>query len=320
MEKKFRILSILECLAKSSKVSVKELVLELDASKKVIQSDFEDLKDYFGDNFIQDGAFYTLVNQDAISQIFKNNPETTRHFLRLVFTVDSKLYGDFIRNYASLLKELKLTTTKAYQIIDNPYEHLNHHKQKLLDELEDAILNRNYLSIRYHLQNVSSQTFHHSIPLKIIYLGSNWYLATLTTNDPIKNHFFRLLRINFIAKIAKSRVEPIFFHNDNSNKIEADRFLKSIQTAFSNIKTTPYKVTVKVSPSISRYFKSKKYLTSQRVIKELEDDSILVSYMITNDMEIIPMIQRWMPFVEVIEPLRIKEKIIENIEKFTKGV
>ncbi len=36
-------------------------------------------------------------------------------------------------------------------------------------------------------------------------------------------------------------------------------------------------------------------------------------------MEIIPLIQQWIPHLKVIEPLRIKEKIEENLKLFMKG-
>ncbi len=320
MNKNIRLLSILEQLLQHRSVNVNEFAILFSVSQKSIQNDFKILKSFFDEKLIKDGTSYTLLEQENMARVFKNNPETTRHFLRLVFMVDSKLYNDFTSEYASVLKNLNLTNRQAYQIVDNPYEKLKAQQHKFLDKLEEAIVKREYISIAYALPNLSLQTFHHAIPLKIIYLGSNWYLATLTTNNPLQNHSFRLLRINFISKILKSSVEPLLFHNDNIAKIEADNFLKTIQSSFSTIKIVPYEVLIKIDASKSRYFQNKKYLSSQRIIKELEEGSILVSYMISNDMEIIPIIQRWIPFIKVIKPLRIRDKIIKNIEQFMKGV
>ena len=76
---------------------------------------------------------------------------------------------------------------------------------------------------------------------------------------------------------------------------------------------------MQVHHSKARYFKNKKYLKSQKVTKTLKNEDIFVVYEISNDMEIIPIIQRWMPFVQVIEPLRVKERIEENLRVYLKG-
>ncbi|HFU76114.1 MAG TPA: WYL domain-containing protein, partial [Arcobacter sp.] len=79
-------------------------------------------------------------------------------------------------------------------------------------------------------------------------------------------------------------------------------------------------VVLKVSLEVARYFKSKHYLKSQKFLKELENGDILLSYEISHDMEIIPLVQQWMPFIQVVEPLCLQEKIVKNVEKFMKGV
>ena len=181
------------------------------------------------------------------------------------------------------------------------------------------ISHRNYVTIYYALPHKTKECYAHSIPLKILYLAENWYLAVLTTHDILENSAFKLLRINFIDQVKTSTFEPKFFHEDNVEKLKADAFLKNIQSSFSKINTPTYHVTLQVHSSKARYFQNKKYLKSQKVIKTLEGGDVLVGYEISNDMEIIPIVQRWMPFARIVEPLRIKEKIEENIEKFMKG-
>ena len=318
MTKNIRLLSILELLVKKTKVCVKELALLYDVTVKSIQNDFKILKEYFGEQLIKKGDCYTLLNQDSFSQIFKSNPQTIKRFLHLVSMVDSCFYDDFVHEYGAVLEELNFKTTSIYQIENSPYEHLKKENHHILEDLECFISHRNYVTVCYALPHKEREVYSHSMPLKILYLGENWYLAVLTTHDVLENSAFKLLRINFIERVKLSELEPKFFHDDNVEKLKADSFLKNIQSSFSKIDTPTYTVTLKVHSSKARYFQNKKYLKSQKVIKTLEGGDVLVRYEVSSDMEIIPIVQRWMPFARVIEPLRIRKKIEENIENFMK--
>jgi len=92
-----------------------------------------------------------------------------------------------------------------------------------------------------------------------------------------------------------------------------------LQTPFSKIHNTPYKVIVKVSAYVSVYFKTKKYLKTQRIVKEFDDGSTHIEFTVTDDREVMLLIQQWIPHLKVIEPLRIKEKISEKMRLFMKG-
>jgi hypothetical protein len=76
---------------------------------------------------------------------------------------------------------------------------------------------------------------------------------------------------------------------------------------------------LKISAFASTYFHAKKYLKSQRFLKKLENGESLFEFMITDDMEILPIIQQWIPHLRVSEPLRIQEKIEEKMKLFMKG-
>lgn len=320
MTKNIRLLSILEQLSIHPKVSVKELALLYDVTPRSIQNDFRIFNEYFGEKLLKKGECYTLLDEDRFSKIFTSKPQTIKRFLQLISMVDTTFYDEFTQEYSELLNELNFRVSPVYQIEDSPYEKLNKENQKILEELELFIAHRNYINITYTHPNIDTFVYYHSIPLKILYLKENWYLAVLTTNNVENNSIFKKLRINFITKVQESRLEPKHFYSDHSEKIKAERFLKTIQSSFSDMEMTSYKVLLEVSLTVARYFKSKQYLKSQKVIKELANGNILVTYEITNDMEIIPLIQQWIPHVQVIEPLDLKEKIVKNIERFMKGV
>lgn len=320
MTKNIRLLSILEQLSTQPKVSVKKLALLLNVTPRSIQKDFQILNDYLGEKLVKKGDSYRFLNEDSFSKIFKSNPQTIKHFLQLVSMVDANFYDEFLHEHTELLKELNLNTSSVYQIENSPYEQLSFENKKVLEQLEFFISHRNYVNITYIRPNIKTFTYAHSIPLKILLLKENWYLVVLTTNNVDNNSTFKKLRINFISNVQESKLEPKHFHSDHTEKIKAERFLKKLQSPYSDMEALNYKVVLKVSLEVARYFKSKQYLKSQSILKELKNGDLLVSYDITHDMEIIPLVQQWIPFVQVVEPLSLKEKIVKNVEKFMKGV
>jgi hypothetical protein len=69
---------------------------------------------------------------------------------------------------------------------------------------------------------------------------------------------------------------------------------------------------------VSRYFLRKPLNKSQRVLKTYDDESVDLELIITDFMEIIPTIQRYIPFIGVIAPNELKMKVKENIDLYRK--
>lgn len=77
-------------------------------------------------------------------------------------------------------------------------------------------------------------------------------------------------------------------------------------------------VTLFIDKEVSRYFLRKPLNQTQRVLKQYKDESIDLEIIVTSFMEIIPTIQRYIPFVKVVEPLELKEAIKQNIVDYIK--
>jgi len=324
MTKTIRLLSILEELTTNEKVCVKELALLLgEKNVRNIQNDFKEiLNPYFGNRLNKVGDCYSLLKKEYFYDLFKYDHKTSKQFLRFLSIVDSDLYNQFKKEHQELIKALKLDSSTVYQIEDSPYEKLKSASLEILEQLESAIINRTNITIIHHKPNEQAWTFKECHVLKILYLEDNWYIAVNTMQNYHKDNpksCFRLMRISFIEKIYASRVKPKTFHNDNSEKLKAEKSIHLLQTPFSKIHNTPYKVIVKVSAYASVYFKTKKYLNTQRIVKQFDDGSIHLEFTVTDDMEVMLLIQQWIPHLKVIKPLEIKEKIFEKMRIFMKG-
>ena len=315
-----RVLLIIKELILKPKVCVNSLALLYNTDKRTIQKDFELLKEYFEEQLSnKTDDCYFLLKQEYFYDLFKHNHKTSKQFLKFLSMVDSELYSQFQKENKEMIKALKLDSSSVYQIENSPYEHLKSESLEILEQLEFAIIDRRYITIVHQKPNEKAWTFKECQVLKILYLEDNWYITVNTTENYHKqnpNSCFRLMRINFIKKISLTRAETKTFYNDNSHKIKAENAIHHLQTPFSKIHNTPYPVLLRISAYATVYFSAKEYLKSQRMVKKYENGDSLFEFMITDDMEIMPLIQQWIPHLKVIEPIRIKEQIEEKMRAF----
>ena len=320
-----RVLSILREISTKSKVCVKSLALFYNTDKRTIQKDFELLNECFDNSFNKVKDCYFLLKQEQFYDLFQHNHKASKQFLKVLSIVDSELYNKFKQENRELITALKLDSSAIYHKENSPYEKLKLQSLEILEQLESAIINRTYVTITHAKPHEKEWVFRFCQVLKILYLENNWYIALNTTQNErttINNEqisYFRLMRISFISKVTKSRVEPKHFHNDNHEKIKAESSLHHLQTPFSKIHNTPYLVLIRIFAFASVYFHAKQYLKSQRVVKKYQNGDTLFEFTITDDMEIMPLIQQWIPHLKVVEPIRIKKKIEEKMREFMKG-
>jgi len=140
-------------------------------------------------------------------------------------------------------------------------------------------------------------------------MSENYYLACEVDNE----YKFSMFRINKISNIILT--DSKFYYN-----INIQNFVSDIQTPFSkytdNYKEHIIKVLIEVASSKAEYFMMKKFLPSQVIEKILENGNLLVSYMVTQEMEVEDLIKKWLPHLKVIEPISLDEKIKLDIKKY----
>jgi len=80
---------------------------------------------------------------------------------------------------------------------------------------------------------------------------------------------------------------------------------------------TPKTAKIKANPNIAKYFKKgmKKFLSSQKFEKELKDGSVIFSVTYTQELEVLPFIQRWLPDLIILSPEELKTTYKEKLKK-----
>lgn len=300
-----RLLYIMERIAKepcSTKQLTEEIFATIDKNKqRLIQMDINLLKNHFEDSIVTVSKKHKFLKLPYFMQnITTVDGIKMKELIEFIMIFDNKMLSLFEKEEPLLIKKLRKDIKTIYLIHEPPLEILN---SLFLDDIKKAIKWRQYVTLEYksNFDEIYTNIQIH----RIIYASGNWYIAI---HDPIWKKKYNLLRINFIKGIT---VHSKTFQRD----IEIEKAIDNFQSLFSKPDLKPFEVVVEVSAKIMRYFKCKKHLKSQKIIKESKQGLIL-SYEITDSMAILPLIKQWMPYIRVISPKSIQQELCKDAEIF----
>lgn len=296
-------LYLLKQLLEGNKICLKEFSFLNEISIRTAQRYIEDLVEIFEENIIKEGDFYSFVSNHFLEKnMLSFDKKELEIFVDLFSLIDFDFVNRFDEKTTAFLKKIQKNYSYSYMIKQNAFENI-FSKKALVSDIKNAIKNKRYVNIKYFSDK--EFIFEEAKILKIIFTDGNFYIATLT-NDEINNGF-KFLRLNFITHIEFLKTS---FHRD----INAEHFLKNFQTIFSNYKKETYEVVIEVDESVKRFFKQKKFLSSQTILKE--EKNLFLSYKVTNDMEILPLVRKWLPNIKIISPSSTKERFKKEIQSY----
>jgi predicted DNA-binding transcriptional regulator YafY len=144
--------------------------------------------------------------------------------------------------------------------------------------------------------------------LKIVNYEGFWYLVSLDSrNDILKKYYLKNI---FVIKAT-----------DELFKIDSklDKVLENSLSVWFQQDKEPFEVKLHASQKIAKYFQ-RKPLPTQTITSTNEDGGIDFNLKITHEMEIIPIIKYWLPYLKVLEPIWIRDLIITDLEEFQKNI
>ena len=308
-----RVLELIKRFNNGQKISIEALSNEdlwFGKSEKTIRRDLDVIKEYFPDSYelvkgekgcykaITKNAFDNFINAEFMSLMVQMFNLANKSDLFSNFDLDE--------NDKKILESKIKDSKKCYEFKTKPFENFRS-DSILLKELENKIKHQKYINIEYEI-NGKINKFEVK-PYKIIFINENFYLACGIEHEKLEFALYRLSKIKSIEDTSKT------YHKN----IEIEDFIKDIQTPFSfyrrDYKKHLINVVLEVDKSKAYYFENKKYLKSQEEKKQ-DDGSLLLTFKVTQEMEIEELVKRWIPFVKVIEPKSLKEKIDSDLKKY----
>jgi len=226
-------------------------------------------------------------------------------FFDLIERWDSSIFKDM--NYKVSHKEKDVVFIK-----NSPFEALENQKQKeIFASLKSAIVAKRYIDIHYIYDE--PRVHKQAIPLKLIFMERNWYVAIVDAQTG-----FRFLRVFFIQEIKNQSTHS--YMNDVSKEQLSDyeTFLKLFQNPMSLYGKPTQTAILKASSKISKYFKAdmKQHFSSEKFIEELSDGSIIFSIDYSQPLEILPFIKRWLPDMKILSPQSLEDTLRSELKAY----
>ena len=293
-----RLVSILTKLYNGESLSVKDLAEEFNVSTRTIQRDFNERLISFP--IYQENRLWKM--QDG----FKLE-KTTSIEDQVVLDIMEKLVDGVGDKFSSKAKAL-LSKIKNDEL--NPiYAKLDMEdigdKLEIIEQLESAINSKFIINCKYKLKE--NRTYSLKInPLKIANYEGFWYLIAQDCHD--KN----ALKKYYLKNIFNIKNTDMNFQV--SSKLE-ELLNNSISIWFQE-KKEPFEVKINISNVVSKYMQRKPIAPTQIIESIYEDGSIDIVVKVTHEMEIMPLVKYWLPYMKVLEPKWIDDMICKDLKEY----
>lgn len=287
-----RVNLIIKRLENKEKLSIKKLSFDYEVSERTILRDLTNrIPNILEKPVIKKNGFYLLEDSS-------NNKD---EMIIDILLQEAKLQGDtFYKDTVSLFNKFKKIKEMNYIYKQANSENIDDYVSQLL-MLQRAIENEDCLSCDY------KEKKRFFAPLKIANFDGFWYLILKDFDKKLINkyHLKSMKNIEIVTK--RDFKKPC--------DVKLIQKLDSGINAFFDIHNDFFPVLLYVEKEVSQYFLRKPLSKLQRIVKIYDDTSLDLEIFITHEMEIIPTIQKYIPYVKVVEPEFIFKKIEENIKK-----
>ncbi|MFV5403193.1 WYL domain-containing protein [Acinetobacter sp. 228] len=286
-----RLASILTKLNIGHQLNVQELAREFQVSTRTIERDFDRLNSYLP--LIQDENTKRYYLEPSYLGRFKL--QDIQNFAQLSGISDlyPTLDMSFIRE---LLDERanQVFSAKGYYFEDAK-QFAEHFKL-----LAGAIYKRQQIELLYSDQVQIIQ------PYRLIHHHGIWYLAGVIQGE------LKTYRLSQLQQVKLVFEAESFEHDSEVLKMLTDE--DSIW--FGRQKQ---QVLVKVQPAVTVFFKERRLFPEQQIEQELESGELLISCQIRHEMQLLPLVRYWLPYVKIIEPIHFQQKLEQDLQGYLRS-
>lgn len=277
-------------------LTITELANELNVSTKTIQRDLYEVLSDLG--AVKEGRTWKIDPKLENDDLNSNE----RLILGILDEMAKSAGNVFYSKAHSLLSQI--TQQLEHPIFTNVNaEYLEDKSIALFEQIEKAIKEKNEIKFDYENYNF------HVKPLKLAFFDGFWYLLALHVKK--NKEEFKKYHLKTIKK-----VEVLNIKFDVPSLVEER--LKFANSVWFNL-DEQYSVRLLLDKQIRKYFK-RKPLRGQSIIGEDRDGSIEIEIKISSNMEIIPLILYYIPYIKVLEPQHLADEIKDKVQGYLKEI
>lgn len=279
-----RLSLIIYKLNQGERLTIESLANEFGVSKRTIERDIARFS-YFD---IKKECKEFFLDELAVGKL---NFDDIKNFA--IFSGIKSLFSSLTNQFLKDILNEKIN--RAYMVKNSGFEDIQE-KQQLFENLSSAIIEEKTISFFY---NDKKRVVN---PYKLINTNGIWYLSALE-NNTIKTYTF--------SKIKSLKI--------SSDKFVVDKnILKEIEKSEINFLSKESKeVHLKIQNSAKEYFLRKKVLSNMKIIDNT-DEYFVVSTNISFDDEILNLVKQWIPYIEILKPIELQERLEDILKNYLK--
>lgn len=284
---KQRFVEILFILNEGERVDLQKMAEKFGMSLRTLQRDFNERLDFL--DWEEKGPRYYKINRTKSGLL--NQQDIERFAL---FASISDLFPKIDREFY----QEKLT--ESVQVKGVQYEDISQLKKEF-DLLKKAIDDHKMIDFNYTKSGQKEGKFYKIAPYSLINKNGVWYL--IGTDEGKKKTFcFTQMRM---LKTLNETFEP------------NQQFIEEIKTNDSISHGNQLsEVVIKVSSFAALYFTRRNLLPNQDLVRKLENGELLLSCKNVNELDIVPVVQYWIPHLTIVSPSELQEKMNENLNLY----
>jgi len=279
-----RLSSILSKLYGGEKVQIAELAEEFNVTPRTLQRDFNVRLAHFP-IYKENGCYF--VEPSALGHL---TPEDIKLFATL--SGIKKMYPLLNREFIADL--ISARTNKAYLVKNQGFEDISN-RYDLFEKLSGAILRSWHVAFTY---SGKQREVH---PYKLVNNNGVWYLLA-DENGTLKNFS--------VSKIERLRCD------EKTSFTPKKEFLQMIQKNDTNwFSQTSFEVVLEIKNQAKEYFFRKDILPNKQILQEHKEYFVL-STLVAYDDEILRTVKYWLPFIRIVSPVHLQEKLNQTLQNY----
>ena len=296
----FRLLFILNKLESENKVRTPELADEFNISIRSVQRDLELINRAGFPLVMLNKGTHAFAEGFSLKKLMVSREEAS--LLSFLYEISKELGKNFQDSFSGILKKVLPQDVESSFYAKIPEGAKLGKGTTFIKELNEAIEESRKIEF-YYLKQGKEKWFRVH-PLKIAFFDGFWYLVSrIDAKDWIVK--FRLEKIKKIKMLDKT------FKLPKNLKVMLDQ---SVNIWFSEKRDK--KIVLKVDKDVASFFKEKLYFPLQKIVKENKDGSLVLESTACQHEEIIPIVLKWIPYVEVVSPKDLKVQIAAKIKQY----
>ena len=273
---------ILTRLNTGERLTLADLSMEFNVTQRTLQRDFNERLNYLP--IEREGSTY-FIDVKYLGRQGKQDVKPILEMLGLssIFpSFDALSFTRLNDNQVApfLFRELKIEDVSSYE--------------ETFKLLTSAIQNNQIIRFCY-----KQKTYRDVSPYRLVNDRGWWYLAAIH-NDTLKSYK--------VAQVSKVDVASQHF----KRRKEVDDHV--IDGSMIWLTDSPIEVVLRIDTSIASHFRNTNILPEQKLLKILDDDSLLVTSTITNQKQIIPILKYWLPDIEILSPVELKQSLLYELQ------